>query len=149
MEQIDPIIISLRNHQNQAYTGLLGVGPQLFRVSFHTGMKGIWIPGRIHRVPNQVHAYDGAVSPTYNEAPGTLASIRLRNGAVTISGRRRTEHMMLGPMGNLVMVGPQEFVVYRRVVPRQFYINLPYDGFVGLGLPLPANIDAVGAVPIW
>ncbi|CAF2048263.1 unnamed protein product [Brassica rapa] len=57
--------------------------------------------------------------------------------------------MMLGPMGNLVMVGPQEFVVYRRVVPRQFYINLPYDGFVGLGLPLPANIDAVGAVPIW
>ncbi|WZZ82090.1 hypothetical protein YC2023_102662 [Brassica napus] len=45
-------------------------------------------------------------------------------------------------MGNLVMVGPQEFVVCRRVVPRQFYINLPYDGFVGLGLPLPANIDA-------
>ena len=72
MEQIEPIIISLRNHQNQAYTGLLGVGPHLFRVSFHTGMKGIWIPGRISRVPNQVHAYDGGVSPTYNEAPGNI-----------------------------------------------------------------------------
>lgn len=70
MEQNEPIIIRLRNHENQVYTSLIGVGPHTFRVSFNTGMHGIWIPGRIPRVANQVNAYDGDVSPTYLEFPG-------------------------------------------------------------------------------